>query len=65
MNTIILEGNLTKDIVLNKTANETVVGNTSIAVNQKNEEAMFIKITVWGKTAEAVSNYAPKNMNMN
>jgi len=60
MNTIMIEGNLTKDIVLNKTSNDTVVGNNTLAVNQKNDEAMFIPITVWGKIAEEVSNHAPK-----
>ena len=60
-------GNLTKDIELRHTKNNTAVTDISIAVNErvkKNEqwvdEAHFFDITLWGRLAEIAAEYLSK-----
>ena len=65
-NRVILVGNLTRDVEL-RTAGQTSVTDIGLAVNEKvkkgNEwvdEACFIDVTLWGKTAEVASQYLSK-----
>ena len=66
MNSVVLIGNLTGDTNLSYTPNtQTAVCNFTIAVNRpkKNGEdqgADFIRIVVWGKTAENCDKYLSK-----
>ena len=66
-NRVVLVGNLTKDIELRHTKNNTAVTDISIAVNErvkKNEqwvdEAHFFDITLWGRLAEIAAEYLSK-----
>ena len=54
LNVIILSGNLTKDPELRHTPKGTPVCNVRIANNgfKRDEPALFIDLTVWGKDAE-------------
>lgn len=64
MNRVELIGRLVKDLELKFTpGNGTAVTTFNLAVNDgfgENQKAYFIPIVVWGKSAEAVSNYAHK-----
>ena len=62
MNKVILIGNLTREVELRYTPQETAVGNFTLAVNDpyKKDEADFIPIVVWRKTAENCANYLGK-----
>jgi len=61
MNQIILIGNLTRDVILRPTANDTFVGSSAIAVsstrkNEKGEyETDFFDLRFFGNTAESVA----------
>jgi len=60
---VILIGRLGQDPELKFTANKTAVTNLSLATTTKakdNEKTEWHKIVVWGKTAEAVSQYMRK-----
>ena len=66
-NRVVLVGNLTKDIELRHTKNNTAVTDISIAVNERvkrNEqwvdEAHFFDITLWGRLAEIAAEYLSK-----
>ena len=66
-NRVVLVGNLTKDIELRHTKNNTAVTDISIAVNErvkKNEqwtdEVHFFDITLWGRLAEIAAEYLSK-----
>ena len=66
-NRVVLVGNLTRDIELRHTKNNTAVTDISIAVNErvkKNEqwvdEAHFFEITLWGRLAEIAAEYLSK-----
>ena len=66
-NRVVLVGNLTKDVELRHTKNNTAVTDVSIAVNErvkKNEqwvdEAHFFDITLWGRLAEIAAEYLSK-----
>jgi len=66
-NRVVLVGNLTKDIELRHTKNNTAVTDISIAVNErvkKNDqwvdEAHFFDITLWGRLAEIAAEYLSK-----
>lgn len=51
-------GNLTRDAELKMTTNGKAVLNFSIAVNKmKKDDVMFLDVALWGKSAEAVSQY--------
>lgn len=65
MNKVFLIGRLTRDIELRYTESNIAVGTTTIAVNrpkqkEKEQEADFIKIKVWGKQAENIQKYLNK-----
>lgn len=62
MNNVSLLGRLTRDVEMRYTQNETAVCNFSLAVNRrfKRDEADFINIVAWGKTAEFCSKYFVK-----
>ena len=66
-NRVVLVGNLTKDIELRHTKNNTAVTDISIAVNERvkrNEqwvdEVHFFDITLWGRLAEIAAEYLSK-----
>jgi len=62
MNTSVLQGNITKDIELMKTASGVSVCKFTIAVTRpyKKDETDFIRVTAWRKTAELISEYFRK-----
>lgn len=68
MNKIILIGHLARDIELRYTPTGIAVGNSSIAVNtnykdkngEKKQEACFIEISAFGKSAEIMNQYLSK-----
>jgi single-strand DNA-binding protein len=68
MNKVILLGNLTRDIEVKYSQNGTAVGKSGIAVNRRikgqngefKDEAMFIDLTFWGRTAEIANQYFRK-----
>jgi single-strand DNA-binding protein len=67
-NRVILIGNLTRDIELRYLASGMAVTDIGLAVNDKRknangewiEEVTFIDVTVWGRTAEVMSEYLSK-----
>ncbi len=66
-NRVILVGNLTKDVELRHTKNNTAVTDISLAVNErikKNDrwvdEVHFFDITLWGRLAEIAAEYLSK-----
>lgn len=68
LNKVMLIGNLTRDPELRYTPSGSAVCEFGMAVNRvwksqdgnKQEEATFIDITTWGKTAEFVNQYLAK-----
>ena len=68
VNKVILIGNLTRDPEVKHTQKGLAVADFGLAVNrtytteagEKREEATFIDITVWGKTAELARQYLTK-----
>jgi single-strand DNA-binding protein len=68
VNKVILLGNLTRDPEVKHTQKGLAVADFGLAVNrtfttdsgEKREEATFIDITVWGKTAELARQYLTK-----
>ena len=67
-NRVILVGNLTRDVELRYTANQTAVTDIGLAVNERRktstgdwvDEPMFVDVTLWGRTAEIASQYLGK-----
>jgi single-strand DNA-binding protein len=67
-NRVILVGNLTRDIELRYTPAGTAVMDNALAVNDRRktasgewvEEATFVDVTFWGRTAEVASEYLSK-----
>ena len=67
-NKVLLMGNITRDIELRYTPNNTAVADIGIAVNRKwrnqqgemQEETSFVDCTAWGRTAEVMSQYLGK-----
>ncbi len=67
-NRVILVGNLTRDPELRYLASGTAVTDIGLAVSEKRknangeliEETTFVDITLWGRTAEVVSEYLSK-----
>ena len=66
-NRVVLVGNLTKDVELRHTKNNTAVTDISIAVNERvkrNEqwvdEVHFFDITLWSRLAEIAAEYLSK-----
>lgn len=67
-NRVILVGNLTRDPELRYLASGTAVTDIGLAVNDRRknangewiEETTFVDVTLWGRTAEVVSEYLSK-----
>jgi single-strand DNA-binding protein len=66
-NRVILIGNLTRDVQLEKTPQGTPVAEVGLAVNdrvKKNgewiDEATFVDVILWGRTAEIAAEYLSK-----
>ena len=59
-NTVVLVGRLVKDIELRFTQNGKAVTDFSLAVNRDKDNADFIRIQLWGKSAEALASYTKK-----
>lgn len=61
MNNVSLIGRLTRDPDIKYTSNDKVVANMTLAVNRDNKnEADFIRISAFGKTAEICGKYLSK-----
>lgn len=68
LNRVFLMGNLTRDPELRYTPNGAAVANLRIAINRRfkdqsgetKEETCFVTVVVWGKQAEACSQYLNK-----
>lgn len=68
LNKILLIGNLTRDPELRHTPKGTAVAELSLAINrvwyddnkQKQEDATFVEVTLWGRTAEVAQQYLTK-----
>ena len=67
LNSILIEGTLTKDAVLRKTAKGTAVCTFSVATNrffkqenQMEKEVSFFDVETWAKLAESVGNQGRK-----
>lgn len=64
-NRVVLIGNVTRDIQLKYTAGGLAVTEIGLAMNDKRknaqgewvEEAVFVEVTLWGRTAEVASEY--------
>jgi single-strand DNA-binding protein len=66
-NRVILVGNLTRDVELRHISSGTAVSDVTVAVNDRikrnNEwvdEATFVDVTLWGRTAEIAGEYLSK-----
>jgi single-strand DNA-binding protein len=67
-NRVILMGNLTRDVDLRYTQSQLAVTDIGMAVNDRRrnqagewvEEATFVDVTLWGRTAEIASEYLSK-----
>lgn len=60
MNSVVLIGNLTKDVELEYTPAETAFTRFTVAVHSQKEEADFINCVAWRTTAELMSKYCKK-----
>ncbi len=69
LNHVTLAGNLTRDPELRQIGADRVVASTGLAVNRRwkdqvsgeqREEATFIEIEAWGRTAELIGQYLKK-----
>ena len=67
-NRVILMGNLTRDVELRYLPSGMAVTDIGLAVNERRknangewiEEVTFVDVTVWGRTAEVMSEYLSK-----
>lgn len=67
-NKVFLMGNLTRDLEIRHTPQNTAVGSFGLAVNRKyrtqdgqnHEEVTFVDCEAWGRTAEVMSQYLKK-----
>ena len=67
-NKVFLMGNLTKEVEVRHTPQNTAVGNIGLAVNRKyrtqsgenREEVTFVDCEAWGRTAEVMAQYLRK-----
>ena len=67
-NTVVVMGNLTRDVELRYIPSGTAVTDISLAVNEKRkgqggeyiEEVSYVDVTLWGRTAEIASEYLGK-----
>ena len=67
LNEVVLSGRLTRDAELRYTPNGTAVTDIIVASNriwskdsEKQEEATFVDVTIWGKQAESLAKYMTK-----
>jgi single-strand DNA-binding protein len=68
LNKVMLIGNLTRDPELRYTPKGTAVADISLAINrvwnneqnQKQEETIFVEVTLWGRQAELAQQYLTK-----
>jgi len=68
LNNVVLAGHLTRDPELKQIGADRVVANTGLAINRRwkdasgtqHEEATFVEIEAWGRTAELVGQYLKK-----
>lgn len=67
LNRVLLMGNLTRDVEVKYTANNTAVANIGLALNRRyrsgdeyKEETTFVDCEAWGKTAETMGKYLAK-----
>ena len=67
LNRVILMGNLTRDVELRYTQGGTAVTDLGLAVNDRVkrggewvDEATFVDVTLWGRTAEIAGEYLSK-----
>lgn len=68
LNHVVLAGHLTRDPELKQIGADRVVASTGLAINRRwkdtagtqHEEATFIEIECWGRTAELVGQYLKK-----
>lgn len=68
LNKVMLMGNITREIELRYTPKGTAVADIGLAVNrvrtgesgERIEETTFVDVTLWGRTAEVVHQYAAK-----
>jgi single-strand DNA-binding protein len=67
LNSVLVEGNLTRDPELSYTSSGTAVGRMSLACNryykkdeEYHEEVSFFDIQVWGRQAETCNEYLKK-----
>ena len=67
LNEVVVSGRLTRDAELRYTPNGTAVTDIIVASNriwskdsQKQEEATFVDVTIWGKQAESLAKYMTK-----
>ena len=60
MNSVTLVGRLTKDPQIQWTKNGKCVAKFTLAVDRQKDEADFIRITAWDKTAELVEKFLNK-----
>jgi len=68
VNKVFLMGNLTRDVQVKHTANNTAVANLGLAVNRRyknasgemQEETTFVDCEAWGRTAETMGKYLSK-----
>ncbi|MCH2135741.1 MAG: single-stranded DNA-binding protein [Phycisphaerales bacterium] len=67
LNRVLLMGNLTRDVEVKYTANNTAVANIGLAVNRRyksgddwKEETTFVDCEAWGRTAETMGKYLSK-----
>jgi single-strand DNA-binding protein len=68
VNKVFLMGNLTRDVQLKHTANNTAIANFGLAVNRRyrnssgemQEETTFVDCEAWARTAETMAKYLNK-----
>lgn len=66
-NRVVVMGNITRDIEIRHTPNQTAVSDVGLAINDRVkkgdewvDEATFVDVTVWGKTAELLEQFGAK-----
>ena len=65
MNKVILSGRIAKDLDLRYTTNNSAVLDFPFAVKRTKEEADFIQVVAYNKTAELISQYCKKGSSLN
>lgn len=68
LNKVFLAGNLTRDVELKTLQSGTVVGNFSVAINNRRsdgqDDTVFVEVTCWNKTAENCAKFIGKGSNV-